>query len=81
MDQTKIANFIAMKVKHLSIGEIHKVSNEKEELFIKNKKIGYFLSSSKGVEVKILSGVLNDEKTWELKKILTDFLNTPVVAE
>jgi ParB family chromosome partitioning protein len=81
MDQTKIANFIAMKVKHFSIGEIHNVSNEKEELFIKNKKIGYFSSSSKGVEVKISSGVLSDEKTSELKKILTDFLNTPVMTE
>jgi len=81
MDQTKIANFIAMKVKHFSVGEIQNVSNEKEELFIKNKKIGYFSSSSKGVEVKISAGVLSHEKTAELKKILTDFLNTPVMAE
>jgi hypothetical protein len=70
-----------MKVKHFSVGEIQNVSNEKEELFIKNKKIGYFSLSSKGVEVKISAGVLSHEKTAELKKILTDFLNTPVMAE
>jgi ParB family chromosome partitioning protein len=81
MDQTKIANFIAMKVKHFSAGEISNESNHKEELFIKNKKIGYFSSSSKGVEVSISAGVLSHEKTNELKKILTDFLNVPVLAE
>jgi ParB family chromosome partitioning protein len=81
MDQTKIANFIAIKVKHFSVGEISNVSNQKEELFIKNKKIGYFSSSPKGVEVRISAGVLSHEKTEELKKILTDFLNISVATE
>jgi ParB family chromosome partitioning protein len=81
MDQTKIASFIAMKVKHFNVGEISNVSNQKEALFIQNKKIGYFSSSLKGVEVKISAGVLSDEKTEELKKMLTDFLNLPVLVE
>jgi ParB family chromosome partitioning protein len=75
MDQTKIAHFIAAKVKHFSNGEMANEGSQKEELFIKNKKVGYFASSDKGVEVKIASGVLSYEKTEELKKMLSDFLN------
>jgi ParB family transcriptional regulator, chromosome partitioning protein len=78
IDQTKIAHFIAMKVKHFSNGENLDVNNKKEELFIEDKKIGYFSSSTKGVEVKISAGVLSYEKIDELKKILTDFLNSSI---
>lgn len=77
MDQTKIAHFIAAKVKHFSHGEMANEGSQKEELFIKNKKVGYFASSDKGVEVKIASGVLSYEKAEELKKMLSDFLNIP----
>lgn len=81
IDQTKIANFIAVKVKHFSVGEMVDVSNQKEDMFVKNKKIGYFSSSPKGVEVRISAGVLGHEKIEELKKMLTNFLNHPVLAE
>jgi len=76
IDQTKIANFIALKVKRYSEGELLSVNNKKEEFFINNKKIGHFFSSHKGVEVKIAVGVLSYEKTEELKEILNNFLNS-----
>ena len=78
IDQTKIANFIALKVKHFSDGEILGVNNKKEAFFINDKKIGHFSSSHKGVVVKISSGVLSHEKTDELKEILSNFLNLSI---
>ena len=78
IDQTKIANFIALKVKNFNEGEILGVNNNKEEFFIKDKKIGHFLSSHNGVMIKISAGVLSSEKTDELKALLSNFLNTSV---
>jgi ParB family chromosome partitioning protein len=78
IDQTKISNFIALKVKHFSEGEILGVDNKREEFFIKDTKIGHFSSSLKGVMIKISPGVLSQEKTDELKAILRNFLNLSV---
>jgi ParB family transcriptional regulator, chromosome partitioning protein len=79
IDQTKIAQFIEQKIKHLNTNENLALNKQKQEFFIKNKKVGYFSSSNKGIEVKISAGVLSDEKTEELRKMLTDFLNFPSV--
>ena len=75
IEQTKIANFIATKIKQLNSNND---SITKEELFLQEKKIGYFSSSVKGVELRIAANVLTNEKIEGLKKMLTDFLNTSV---
>lgn len=75
IEQTKIANFVATKIKQLNKGDD---SISKEEFFLKEKKVGYFSSSVKGVELKIAADVLTNEKIEELKKMLTDFLNALV---
>jgi ParB family chromosome partitioning protein len=75
MEQTKIAGFITMKVKQFSHSDSVNLQHNKEEFFVEDKKIGHFSSSHKGVEIKISAGVLSDEKTAELKNILSNFLN------
>lgn len=70
IDQTKIASFIATRITQ---AETSTLNIQKQHFFRQDKKIGHFLSSDKGVEVKISAGVLTDEKTTELKKILDDF--------
>ncbi|MCX7096302.1 MAG: ParB/RepB/Spo0J family partition protein [Methylococcales bacterium] len=74
LDQTKIANFISLKVKHFSDGGVLGLNRAKEEFFINGKKIGHFSSSDKGVTIKISTGILNDERTEELRTILNNFL-------
>lgn len=76
IDQTKIANFISLKVRHFSDGGILGLNKEKEEFFVNGKKIGYFSSSHKGVVIKISTGILNHEKTEEFKILISNFLTS-----
>ncbi len=78
IDQTKIAQLIEQKIKHLSAGENLDLDKKKEHLFINTKKVGHFSLSTKGIEVKIAAGVLSDEKSTTLKKIINEFLNSTV---
>jgi ParB family chromosome partitioning protein len=73
IDQTKIASFLATRMTQATQAETATLNIQKQHFFLQDKKIGHFLSSEKGLEVKISAGVLTDEKTTELKKILDDF--------
>lgn len=72
LDQTKIANFINQKVKFATGAA--STNKEKEEFYIEGKRIGYFSSSNNGVVIKISTGILDVDKTEQLKSILSDFI-------
>ncbi|MGJ0490109.1 ParB/RepB/Spo0J family partition protein [Methylobacter sp.] len=71
IDQGKIANFIIQKVKREISGSVNK---EKEEFFAGSKRIGYFSTSNNGIMIKISSGILDADKTEQLKNTLNELI-------
>lgn len=70
LDQTKIAKFIATKIKNVEFGPV----NRKEEFYIDGRKVGYFSSSNKGVLIKVSANVLTDEHSLRLQDVINQFI-------